>query len=273
MRYILLCVQLFIITIFGQQQYIECNVDVQNVRSFAIGEVVTNPERSDGFGAQFQTIIAAVIYAELHNKKYVYTPFKNMEHNYNNDPDFIKKKEWLINFIDNFETNMTNVRTTVNLIKFFEKNLVSCANSHALKKIKKVFRANKNSDNYFNNENLNIAIHVRRPNPHDSRIAGANTADNVFLNIINCLRVMYSSKNPLFHLYSQGSRENFTTFNAQDIVLHMNESIEDTFSSMVLADILVVAASSFSYTAGLLSEGIIYYIPSWNPPLPHWISI
>ncbi len=267
MQLIWLCMQLFIITIFGLQQYTTCNVSTQNK------EIVTNTERSDGFGAQFQTIIATVIYAESNNKKYVYTPFKRVAHNYYNVPDFIKKKEWLINFIGNFEINTGNARPIVNLIQFFEKNLIRCANSHALKKIKNIFRANKNVNDYFNNEHLNIAIHVRRPNPHDDRIQGANTADNVFLTTINRLRVMYSSKNPLFHLYSQGNRENFTTFNAQDVVLHLNESIEDTFSSMVLADVLVTGASSFSYAAGLLSEGIVYYMPFWHSPLPHWIPI
>jgi hypothetical protein len=42
---------------------------------------------------------------------------------------------------------------------------------------------------------------------------------------------------------------------------------------MVLADILVTGASSFSYTAGLLSEGIVYYIPFWHAPLPHWTPV
>ena len=53
---------------------------------------ITNPERTDGFGAQFQTIIASAIYAELNNIPYIYTPFKMMEHNYDNDPEFLPKK-------------------------------------------------------------------------------------------------------------------------------------------------------------------------------------
>ena len=42
---------------------------------------------------------------------------------------------------------------------------------------------------------------------------------------------------------------------------------------MVLADVLVAGASSFSYTAGILAEGTVYYTPFWHEPLPHWISI
>jgi hypothetical protein len=55
--------------------------------------------------------------------------------------------------------------------------------------------------------------------------------------------------------------------------MHINESVENTFTGMVLADVLVTAASSLSYTAGILSEGIVYYIPFWHVALPHWISI
>lgn len=237
-------------------------------------EIVTNPERSDGFGAQFQTIIASVIYAELTNKKFAYTPFKAMEHNYQNDSDFIAKKEWLINFIDNFEVNNGQAaKPEVNLIHFFEANLAQCINSAAFQKIKAIFRANKNINNYFNDKNLNIAIHMRRPNPHDSRLDGADTPDVIFLNIINYLRTAYAPQNPLFHIHSQGELESFRAFNAADIVLHLNESIEKSFTQMVLADVLVTSRSSFSYAAGIISEGTVYYIPFWHAPLPQWISI
>jgi hypothetical protein len=236
---------------------------------------ITNSVVQDGFGSQFQNIIAAVLYAELNNKKYVYSPFKTMEHNYDKDPDFIAKKERFINFIDNFEINngSYNVNTNMNYKPFLDENVARCAQSPALKKIKTIFRGNKNTENYFNNNRVNIAIHIRRPNPHDNRTGGTDTPDRLFLDIINQLRVIYYSKNPLFHLYSQGNSENFKAFRASDIILHLNESIEDTFLGMVVADILVTGASSFSYTAALLSEGTVYYIPFWHAPLPHWISI
>ncbi len=258
---------LFTIIAFGQPKYIECSSSIS---------IITNPQGSDGFGAQFLLIIASVIYAELNNMKYVYTPFKTMEHNYDNDPNFIAKKEWLINFINNFEINQTNdaiVPSNVIDIFYFEKNLIGIANCFSLQKIKNIFRLNKNLHNYFNNENLNIAVHIRRPNPHDNRIYGTDTPDTVFLNIINTLRVVYSSQNPLFHIYSQGNIEQFEAFSAQDVVFHLNKSVEDSFTSMVLADVLVISPSTFSYTAGLLSKGIVYYIPFVCARLPHWIPI
>ena len=63
---------------------------------------ITNNGQSDGFGSQFQGLISTVIYADLHQKQFAYTPFRIMEHNYDRDPEFIAKKEKLINFIGSF---------------------------------------------------------------------------------------------------------------------------------------------------------------------------
>lgn len=240
-------------------------------------EIVTNPLRTDGFGAQFQTIIYSVIYAELNGKNYTYTTFKNMEHNYENDPDFLNRKEWLINFINFFPINTDETLqkkiSPRDYITFFESNLNTCANSESLKKIKQIFRANKDKNNYFSNSNFNIAIHIRRPNPHDSRIDGTNTQDQVYIDIIERLRAKYSAQAPLFHIYSQGDLESFKhQYTGDDIIFHLNESIEDTFTSMVLAEVLVTSRSSFSYAAALLSEGTVYYLRFWHPPLPGWIE-
>ncbi len=238
-------------------------------------EIITNDSGldPDGFGSQFQFIIACVIYAELNNKKFVYTPFKKIDHNYNNDPDFFKKKEWLINFIDNFELDEKNVAAKHDFYKeYFDDHITECANSASLNNIRKLFRANKNIKNYFNNDNFNIAIHIRRPNPHDIRINGTNIPNEFYLNIINKLRKNYSLKKPLFHIFSQGKKENFEIFKGNDIFFHLDESIEDTFCSMTFADVLIAAPSSFSYTAGIISENIVYCAPFWHKPLPHWIS-
>jgi len=234
----------------------------------------TNFDRPDGFGAQFQTLIYAVIYADLHDMEFVYTPFKKMEHNYSNDPDYLAQKEWLINFKDNFEINNGDTAPLDwSVMNFFEKNLELCTKSSALQKIKRIFRENKNPDNYFATGRFNIVLHVRRPNSHDNRIYGADIPDDYYLKIINKLRVVYSSKKPIFHIHSQGSRENYQRYASPDIVLHLDESVEDSFTQMVLADVLVTSPSSFSYVAGILSGGIVYYMSFWHPPLPDWIPL
>lgn len=250
----------------------------QTISSLAAEEIVTNPPRGDGFGSQMQTIIYSAIYAELNNKTYKYTPFQTMEHNYDKDPDFIKKKEWLVNMMENFPINedisLQKKIDADEYIRFFESHLNECMNSSSLQKIKKAFRANKNKKKYFNSDYLNVAIHIRRKNGHDNRDSGGQFLDSDYAQLIQELRAKYHSQKIKFHIYSQGDPEHFKkTFNDSDIVLHINDSIEDTFTPMVLADVLVTAPSSLSYTAAILSDGAIYYLPFWHPPLSHWIKV
>ncbi len=166
-------------------------------------EYLTNPCRSDGFGAQFQSIIYYALYAELHDMEFIYTPFASLEHNYNNDVEFNRKKEELINFIGNFEVNTSlelQDKVTEEIFniryQFVETNLTACANTQILKKIKAAFRANKHVSDYFDGERLNIAVHIRRPNIHDSRIGGTDLPDHVYLKNIDRLRGIYTG---LFH--------------------------------------------------------------------------
>lgn len=236
-------------------------------------ELITNTIQTDGFGSQFQNILSAAIYAELNGKKFVYTPFEEMEHNYFNEENFVQKKELLINFIGNFNIALKDSYTCSNSKNFFDNNINRCAESESLKYIKKLFRQNKAYTDYFDPNYLNIAIHIRRPNKDDNRISGANIPDSYFLEVIDKLREIYKPMKLLIHIYSQGDIKNFKLFKSRDTILHIDESVEDTFASMVFADILVTCASSFSYTAGLLSNGIIYYIPFWHKPLPHWINL
>lgn len=240
-----------------------------------VKNVVTNPKRTDGFGAQFQTIIYAIIYAEQEGKTFIYTPFQQMEHNYDNDAQFLQKKEWLVNLKDSFPLNSNphlQTISTIDFIRYFEQHLDVCAKSHALKNIKAIFRQNKDRSKYFG-EGYHIAVHVRKHNLHDNRIDGTNTPDSVYLTTIERLRQKYTSHRPFFHLYSQGKEEDFKIYTGSDFVWHLNESVEDTFIGLVLADALVTSRSSFSYTAALLSEGSVYYMPFWHPSLPTWISL
>lgn len=239
-------------------------------------QILTNPLASDGFGSQFRAIIYSVIYSEMTNKQFVYTPFVSMEHNYGYDVKFLEKKEELINFINNFEINKDMNATPLSqpeLVYFFENHSNFVAESKSLKKIKAIFRENKNKLNLFNPKRFNVAIHLRRPNPHDNRIEGTDIPDDVYLKIIKFFRNAYAPEHPLFHIYSQGEVEIFQKiYQGDDIIFHIDESIENTFTSMVLADVLVIGASAFSYAAGMLSEGKVYYFIDYHKPLPNWIK-
>src|SRR5207237_9518963 len=160
-------------------------------------ELVTNPALSDGFCAQFQTIIYAIIFAEQQNKTFVYTPFQRMEHNYTADPDFLAKKEWLVNLRDTFPINIDLSRQTISagdFIRYFESHLEACAKSPALIQIKRLFRSNK--ERPFDQGHYHIAVHVRRHNSQDNRIDGTNTPDAVYLSRIARLLQKFAGRSP-----------------------------------------------------------------------------
>ena len=74
-------------------------------------------------------------------------------------------------------------------------------------------------------------------------------------------------------IHSQGDEFNFSNFKGYNIDISLNKPIEETFTDLVNSDILVISKSSFSYTAGLLCDGIVYYLPFWHKPKKTWITL
>ena len=243
--------------------------------------MITNLIYKDGFGENFKFIIYSILFAEYSGECFHYTYLTDdIEHNYFNDINYTKKIEKVINISNNY----TSADSTMNLYEapgkfflyhFFENNIDFCLQSKCLRNLKKIFRdANKNN---FDKSFFNIAIHIRRINIHDNKILhlrktpipGTDISNDVYIDIIKKLKHTY--KNYKIHIYSQGDKKDFNFDN--DVVLHLNENIEDTFTDLVYADLLVIAPSSFSYSAALLSDGIIYYTKSYHTPLPGWTMV
>ena len=239
--------------------------------------LLTNLVYKDGFGENFKYIIYIMFYTELTNNTFHYTPLnEKIHHNYNNDPSFINKKEKLINLINHFENadekNEYYTLGKFDLIHFFQVNTDLYLKSKTCLKLKTIFR--EVNVNRFDKTFFNVAIHIRRLNPADKNILplrrtiipGTEISTDIYKNIIKDIKNKYT--NCKFHIYSQGDEKDFDF--EDDIILHLNESIEDTFTDFVYADLLVVAPSSFSYSAALISDGIIYYISSYHKPLSTW---
>lgn len=239
----------------------------------------TTFEDSDGFGAQYQKIIQTYLFCKVHNLNFLYRPFNKIEHNYNNDIKFVDNIENLINLkrniknVNEHNNNQIKCLDFNSIIRpFCENNIDNICNNIHLEFIKKCFWENKDK-NVFKNNKINIAVHVRRPNSHDNRKEGTNTPNKYYLNIINTIRNKYQNRELLFHIYSQGENKNFEIFKAPDTILHLNEELSLTFMCMVAADILVTSASSLSYVAALLSNGVIYYKKFWHNPRKEWFIV
>ena len=243
---------------------------------------ITIVERPDGFGAQFQTIIYAILIADNDNNEYIHIPIKSMQHNYDNDPHFLSKIEEIMNVYTNYKCiddveSKSDIQTLglYEAINKFEANINFYLESNSLKNLKAHFWENKSRE-FFKNNKFNVAVHIRRPNVHDVRIEGADEALEYYFNIINTIRnkCAAAEKEVLFHIYSQNEISDYADIvdnNITDIQFHLNENIYDTFIGMVAAEALVTSASSLSYTAALLSDGEIYYKPFWHCPKNTWI--
>ena len=71
-------------------------------------------------------------------------------------------------------------------------------------------------------------------------------------------------------IYSQGKKEDFGNLSSL-ATLYLNGNVFEDFHHLVKADVLFMAKSSFSYSAALLSDGLIVYEPFWHPPLNEWL--
>jgi hypothetical protein len=125
-----------------------------------------------------------------------------------------------------------------------------------------------------------LAVHIRRPNCDDTRPNGGEEYTNeYYIRSLLTIRDTYlnrDSKNRIqYHIYSQGTEVKFADICNHpviglDIMMHLNDTNEDTFLGMTMANILVTSASSYSYTAAFLCDGDIYYTDFWHKPCSWW---
>jgi hypothetical protein len=237
---------------------------------------LTNDLRWDGFGAQYQSIIWSILFAECNNDTFLYSDIERMLNHEEDEKSFIEKAVSLMNLKGKY-TNVTDVGPQViyalkwpYFYKQVEKNMEFYHSSSSFKKIQDLYFSNKQTP--FDDKHLHVAVHIRRPVSIDVRINGADTPNDYYFKCMNGIRNDFSqSEKPLqFHIYSQGKESDFDVFKEFNPVFHLDETTFPSFIGMTFADILVTSASSYSYTAALLSKGMVLYLPFWHPPRAHW---
>lgn len=253
----------------------------------------TTAQRTDGFGAQFQNIIVDILYVYTNtNHTYVFPNIERIEHNYTNDSGFTERLVRYMNMRSHFprptivyprEVKHLSHTTTY---PFVEANLGRLLKSQTMKDVKAMFYAGKTT--LFDSQYFNVAVHVRRLNSVDTRMAGADTPHSYYLGLMNHIRATRGAtatatatatdKRPLrFHIYSQTTSTDTeaifkeTYCGNDDTELHLNGDVLPTFHGMVFADALICSGSSFSYCAAFLSNGVVYYKRFWHRPADFWL--
>lgn len=255
----------------------------------------------DGFGAQFQRFVWTCIYAEeCEESTFIYRSPEKMAHNYTGEVNYIEKLETMMNMkphymnYDDAIANKTidNILTPdfYDIFNYVERNIDKCMKSESMARIKRYYWQNKDSvrdrprlyrisdgDHKYTHH---LAAHIRRPNCDDTRPNGGEEYTNeYYIKSLMTIRDKYmqrdSNNRIQFHIYSQGSEEKFANISGHeiigpDVMLHINDSNEDTYLGMTMADILVTSASSYSYSAAFFCNGDIYYTDFWHKPCSWW---
>jgi len=235
--------------------------------------IVTNKQRTDGFGAIFQNILYILVWANDTNHKFLPSYNETFEHNYTNEKYFVQNLNKFMGFDYTLITTITEPvkQLYTEIYPYVEQRIDKLFSSDVFLTYKKFFFHDKK--NPYDGINHIVAVHIRRHNSHDSRIAGTDTPNEYYLSIINKIRSKYTGEKELkFCIYSQGSEKDFELFKFDNVELILNTTTESTFLGLVYADELITSASSLSYVAGLLTNGKVHYKTFWHPPLQSWIK-
>jgi hypothetical protein len=114
----------------------------------------------------------------------------------------------------------------------------------------------------------NVAVHIRRGDV-TSASYGRFTHLTSYKTILASIRE--TTLNARFHIFSEGKESDFSELAHEDTVMHIEEPMFCTFHGLVTAQQLVMAKSSFSTAAALLSKAEQIYCPNpCNFRLKHW---
>lgn len=119
---------------------------------------------------------------------------------------------------------------------------------------------------------VDIAVHIRRGDV-DATQPKRFTSNEAILCVIDavCRACRVNGRDPRVTVHSEGAREQFGALG--EYTMSLNRNALETLKSMASADLLIMAKSSFSYVAALLSRGLVVYEPFWHAPRKSWLTL
>jgi hypothetical protein len=123
---------------------------------------------------------------------------------------------------------------------------------------------------------VNVAVHLRRGDVNANNKFRDKFTDNRYIfDVLSKILEMVASlgDESSICVYSEGEVEDFKELERLNPKFFLNISPFTTFHNLVCADVLVMSKSTFSYTAALLSKGIVFYESFRHQPQNGWIKV
>ncbi len=253
-------------------------------------------DKADRAGSQVMAKYSAILYARNHGVKYVYAPF---EKGHIQNEEELEKWDEFFNVSEN-EIGINEIKSlgirsislmsiTSMLLGFlsFKSQRYIYTNNHfhvytdrlpnQYTKLQDMFRLKydnslKEYELHNDPQRINIAVHIRRGDVDQRLLTRFTQNSSIRKGLLKITQILaHLEINHKISIYSQGKIEEFQEL--EDLVeeFYLDHDAFSTFHNLVKADVLIMAKSSFSYAAALLSKGIILYEPMWNKPLEKWI--
>ncbi len=120
---------------------------------------------------------------------------------------------------------------------------------------------------------IRVALHVRRGDvscmENKKRFTSLEEVKQSIIALVQTLKAC--DANFSIELHSQGNEADFEDLmSIHPMQPYLDSDPLETMERLIKADILLMAKSSFSQIAALMSEGIVLYEPYWQKPLLHW---
>lgn len=255
---------------------------------------VTARGKADGAGAQALAVVSAMVLARFAGCRYVHSPFASMAHAPGEPADWAQRWERFLNFGDG-EARAPGDATFVPIAAALAdpaacggQSVVIAGRLFALPERKvaavreglrgelraKYRRSPKAGiPSHRAASGLTAAVHLRRGDVNNTRHARRHVGDAAMLRAIARLQTAVTplGQKLTINLYSEGSAEDFGAFAALGCRLHISADPFESFHNMVTADILMIAPSSFSRLAGLLSGGVVLDHRTHSAGLSNWL--
>uniref|UniRef100_A0AB39JFH8 Uncharacterized protein n=1 Tax=Florenciella sp. virus SA2 TaxID=3240092 RepID=A0AB39JFH8_9VIRU len=246
--------------------------------------LMTIEGKTDGFGSQLQAVFSLIAYCNYKGYTYVHTPMYKMHHNDENIDNFSTYMNDFVNIEDKF--------TVVDKLSNYEKTIVHnvkegpfvhgsyCPdyfyNNDILSLLREMYFSRKKPELSYDTSYNNIALHIRRGDVNLKKYPSRYTSNEQYIELLKKMNL----DNGVIHIFSEGEEKSFQdivdAFPNNKFMMHINENIQSTFHHFVMADVLILAKSSFSYCAGLLNENTIIanlITRWWHKPLSSWKKI